>query len=302
MTIQTILSGFTDEVSDDLDLQIKALKTLDWNHIDLRSVNGKNVSSLSDAEFDQVHQRLTENNIEIACFGSTIANWGRNPRDSFDLDMAEMRNSIRHMKKAGVRFIRIMSYKIDTPVVLGSDLESIIISNIKQIVELAEDNGIVCLHENCLTWGGQSCHHSLRLLEQVDSPALKLAFDTGNPVSMRYIYGSQPYGFQDALKFFEAVREHVAYLHIKDARLVDGSASYTFPGEGEGRVRAILELVNKREMAIPISIEPHVAVVFHDPSIKAPLEERWDTFIAYGRRLVAMAEEAGISFSNAGSH
>jgi sugar phosphate isomerase/epimerase len=302
MTIHTIISGFTDEVSDDLDLQIKALKTLGWNYIDLRSVNGKNVSSLSDKEFDQVHQRLKENNIEIACFGSTIANWGRIAQDSFDLDMAEMRNSIRHMKKAGVRFIRIMSYKIDTPVELGSELEPVIISNIKQIVELAEDNGIVCLHENCVTWGGQSCHHSLRLLEQVNSPALKLVFDTGNPVSMSYIDGSQPYGSQDALKFFEAVREHVAYLHIKDARLVNGSVSYTFPGEGQGRVRAILELVSKHEMAIPISIEPHVAVVFHDPSVKAPLDERWDTFIEYGRRLVAMAEEAGINFSRTGSH
>ena len=60
-----------------------------------------------------------------------------------------------------------------------------VIGNIKKITELAEDNGVVCLHENCLSWGGQSHLHSLRLLDAVDSPALRLVFDTGNPVSMK---------------------------------------------------------------------------------------------------------------------
>lgn len=300
MRMPTIISGFPDEVSDDPAVQIRALKMLGWNHIDLRSVNGRNVSSLSEKEFDHVLQQCAENDIEIACFGSTIANWSRNVRDSLELDMAEMKNAARHMNRAGVRFIRIMSYKVDTPVELGNALESIIIGNIKKIVHLAEDNGIVCLHENCETWGGQSCHHSLRLLEQVDSPALKLVFDTGNPVSMKDIVGAGPYGYQDSLKFFREVREHVAYLHIKDARRVNGKTDYTFPGEGQGRVREILGLLAEYEMPIPISIEPHVAVVFHDPTVEAGFEKRWNTFIDYGKRLIALAEEAGITFSTRG--
>jgi len=40
-----------------------------------------------------------------------------------------------------------------------------------------------------------------------------------------------------------------------------------------------------------------VAVVFHDPSIKAPFDERWNNFIDYGNQLVTMAEDAGIRFS-----
>ena len=300
MRMPTIISGFTDEVSDDPAVQIRALKTLGWSHIDLRSVNGRNVSSLSEKEFDLVLQQLVENDIEIACFGSTIANWSRSARDSLELDMAEMKNTVRHMNRAGARFIRIMSYKVDTPVELGNALESVIIGNIKKIVELAEDNGIVCLHENCETWGGQSSGHSLRLLEQVDSPALKLVFDTGNPVSMKDIVGAEPYGYQDSLKFFREVREHVAYLHVKDARRVNGKIDYTFPGEGQGRLREILGLLAEGEMPIPISIEPHVAVVFHDPTVKAGFAKRWDTFIDYGKQLIAMAEDAGITFSTRG--
>ncbi len=80
-----LITGFTDEVSDDLSLQIKALKKLGWKYIDLRTVDGKNVSSLTDQEFDLVYQQLTENDIKISCFGSTIANLGRDAVDSFSL-------------------------------------------------------------------------------------------------------------------------------------------------------------------------------------------------------------------------
>lgn len=292
-----IITGFTDEVSDDLTLQIKALKALGWNYIDLRTVNGKNVSSLTDKEFDRIYGKLTENNIRISCFGSTIANWSRDAATSFDLDLSEMKNSIRHMKKAGVRFIRIMSYKIEAPLKLNSDYEIVVIKNIKKIVRLAEENGVVCLHENCETWGGQSCHHALRLLEKVNSPSLKLVFDTGNPVSMHYIAGDEPFPYQNSLRFFQEVRPHVMYLHIKDAYWIEGSLQYTFPGEGLGNVPEILSMIKDYNMDIPISIEPHVAVVFHDPSVTAASEERWNNFVDYGRRLVRMAEGAGIIFN-----
>jgi sugar phosphate isomerase/epimerase len=299
MYMPTVISGFADEVSDDLSTQIQAIRELGWSHIDLRSVDGKNISSLNDAEFSQVLQELQENGIEIGCFGSTIANWGRDATDSLELDLAEMRNSIRHMQKAGVRYIRIMSYQLDSPLPLDSDHERVVIENIRQIVRLAEDGGVVCVHENCETWGGQSCRHSLRLLEQVDSEALKLVFDTGNPVGMHHVAGMPPYEYQDPLKFFQEVREHVAYLHIKDAAMEAGRLRYTFPGEGAGRIREILAEVRRHEMQVPIAIEPHVAAVFHDPSIKAPFEVRWNNFIDYGNQLVRMAQEAGITFSHA---
>lgn len=297
MTASSIISGFTDEVSDDLDVQIKVLNELGWSHIDLRTVNGKNISSLSDDEFDRVHEQLTNNGITISCFGSTIANWSRIAQDSLEVDVAELTNSIRHMKKADVRYIRIMSYKVDSPVRLDSDLESLVIENIKELVRIAEANDIICLHENCETWGGQSYLHSLRLLEQVNSPSLKLVFDSGNPVSMLHVAGNEPFNYQDSLVFFEEVHQHIAYLHIKDAHWDKNTMKYTFPGKGAAQVKEILKRVRQYGMGIPIAIEPHVAVVFHDPSVKAPLEERWKTFIQYGHQFVAIAEEAGIHFS-----
>ena len=212
--------------------------------------------------------------------------------------MPFLRTSIHHMQKCGVRHIRIMSYKVDEPDFLGSSMESAIIDGIKKIVEMAEDGGIICLHENCLTWGGQSYLHSLRLLEAVDSPALRLVFDTGNPVPMKDVRGNGPYQFQDPYVFYEQVEEFVDYIHIKDAVVEGDGVRYVFPGKGDGRVREILKSVSENRPGLPISIEPHVSVVFHDPSIQAPFQDRWNNFIEYGRQVVSMAEEAGIVFSS----
>ena len=298
MSASSIISGFTDEVSDDLDVQIRALKELGWNHIDLRTVDGKNVSTLSDEEFARVHQKLEENGIAIACFGSTVANWGREVNSDLELDLQELRTSIRHMQTAGVKYIRIMSYKVSEPEPLGTPMEEQVISSIRQIARIAEDNGVVCLHENCQTWGGQSHEHSLRLLEAVDSPALRLVYDTGNPVSMKDVSGIDPYYFQDSYLFYEQVKEFVDYIHIKDAVVENDEPRYVFPAEGGGRVREILKSVAEERPGLPISIEPHVAVVFHDPSVQAPFEQRWSSFIDYGRQAVRVAEEAGIVFSS----
>jgi sugar phosphate isomerase/epimerase len=202
------------------------------------------------------------------------------------------------MQTAGVKYIRIMSYKVSEPEPLGTPMEEQVISSIRKIAQIAEDNGVVCLHENCQTWAGQSHQHCLRLLEAVDSPALRLVYDTGNPVSMKDVSGTDPYYYQDSYLFFEQVKEFVDYVHIKDAVMENDAPRYVFPGEGGGRVREILKSLAEERPGLPISIEPHVAVVFHDPSVQASFEERWSTFIEYGRQAKRVAEEAGIRFSS----
>ena len=115
---------------------------------------------------------------------------------------------------------------------------------------------------------------------------------------MYHVAGEPPYSYQNGLKFFQEVRPHVEYLHIKDGHWAGDVSEYTFPGEGLGNVAEILREIKEHKMDIPISIEPHVAVVFHDPTVTTTTQERWDTFIRYGKDLVKMAGEAGIVFNS----
>jgi len=167
------------------------------------------------------------------------------------------------------------------------------IRRLKEIVRIAEDGGVVCVHENCTGWAGQSWEHTLRMLDAIPSPALRLVFDTGNPVHELYVRGNEPYAWQDSLEYYEHVKEHVVYVHIKDGRMNGNTMEHTWPGEGVGHVREILSDLYKRGYDGGISIEPHMAVVAHDPSVRSDDDIRYWNFVEYGRRTEKIVRETG---------
>ena len=80
---------------------------------------------------------------------------------------------------------------------------------------------------------------------------------------------------------------------MKDGVVDDGTVVYTYPGEGDGEVPRILADLAERGYQGPISIEPHLAVVYHDPSVTAGSEERWDSFVEYAERTRRLLQQAG---------
>ena len=89
------------------------------------------------------------------------------------------------------------------------------------------------------------------------------------------------------------VKDHVAYVHVKDG-IWDREADkyvFTFPGEGDGDVRRILTDLLSRGYDGGISIEPHMAVVLHDASTQSSEEVKYANYIEYGRKMEKMIEE-----------
>lgn len=303
------LTGFTDEVAADPDRQIEVCRSLGWELIDLRTVGTYNVVTLPEDDFDGLLEKLDRFGIRISSFGSRIANWSRTLRDSLDQDVEELNQAIPRMKRAGTPFIRVMSYRPpDGPEADAPEVRREVIRRLTLLTRIAEEADIVLLHENCETWGGRSVDHTTSLLEAIPSSAFQLAFDTGNPpasVDMRFGSGDgadpadtsiPPRRCQDGLEFYDAVRERVAYVHIKDAvaEAPCRNVSYTWPGEGNGRIREILSALKRDGFNGPISIEPHMAVVYHDPSVSAGDEARREIFKEYADRTKMLLEEAGL--------
>jgi hypothetical protein len=135
--------------------------------------------------------------------------------------------------------------------------------------------------------------YTQRLLSEV--PGLKLVFDTGNPgFSDDFSVQPGPDGKrpkQSSWEFYRHIRDHVAYIHIKDGIIgPDGKHVFTYPGEGSGDIPQILTDLIKREYDGGISIEPHLAVVFHDPAQPSAGDNRRSSYIEYGKRLQKMVE------------
>jgi sugar phosphate isomerase/epimerase len=292
-------TGFADEAGSSIDTQIQATLELGWSNIEARSVDGVNLTDISDHKFEEVGEKLAAAGVRINCLGSAIANWSRDPRseEDFRYSVEALQRAIPRMHRLGTTMIRGMSFAVvrdgdpDSP-----ELEAIIFDRVRRLVKMCEEGGILYLHENCMNYGGMSHEHTLRLLDHVRSPNLRLVFDTGNPVFTFHRLGPKPYRKQSSWEFYTNVREWIEYVHIKDGRYIresDGifpEVEYTFPGEGDGEVERIVRDLLHTGYDGGFSIEPHLAVVYHDDSAQSTEEVRYNNYVEYGRRFMRLLE------------
>ena len=279
------LTGFADEATPDLAGQIRATQQLGWRYIESRAIDGTNIHDLSDAAFDQVCAQLQASDVRINCFGSAIANWGKDIRKPIDADLEQTRRAIPRMQRLGVNLIRIMSYAVIPDVPVNEQMEEERFRRVATLTRLFLDAGIQPVHENCMNYGGMGWTFTQKLLEHV--PGLQLVFDTGNPVFTLDRTQPQPYPYQSAWEFYCHVREHVTYVHIKDGKVdrATGKTVYSWPGEGDGDVVRICQDLVRRGYNGGLSIEPHMGAVFHDPGITNDDQSRFATYVEYGRRM-----------------
>jgi sugar phosphate isomerase/epimerase len=296
-----ILTGIGDEAGVPLDAQIKATRELGWKYIEMRAVEVPgfpkgNFHDIPDQAFDLVAGRLEESGLAVYCFGSAIANWSKKISDPFQITLDEVRRCIPRMKRVGAKFVRIMSFK---PGDQESATPAEVFRRIGEVTRMFCDEGLQPVHENCMNYGGMSWRHGLELLEKC--PGLKWVLDTGNPVFNPDRSKPPPWPRQDAWEFWEHIRDHVAHIHVKDATYIPAKndCDYRYPGEGQGRVRDILKDAFARGYDAGISIEPHVAVVFHDASAQADERVVYDSYIRYGRALEMMIREIKMEGLNA---
>jgi len=286
------LTGFADEAAIGIDGQITATKKLGWKHIESRNIDDKNIHNLSNEAFEVVAEKLKEAGIKINCFGSAVANWGKAIDGPFDSSLEEARRAIPRMKHLGTKLIRIMSFAVLKNRPAGDQMEEERFKRVRVLCKMFADEGLIPVHENCMNYGGMGWEYTLRLIEAV--PELKLAFDTGNPG-----LDTPNSPRQSSWEFYLHVKEHIAYIHIKDMvwNHEKNEAVYVFPGEGDREVKRILKDLLVSGYDGGISIEPHMKVVFHDDSVQAQAQARLDNYVEYGHRMERLIKEIRIQQS-----
>jgi len=305
------ITGITDEAGKSIDTQIRVAKELGWSHIEVRGValpdgsggsSGGMIHDISDEEFEIVAQKLSDADVKVACFGSAIANWGKSVAEPFDSSLGEARRCIPRMKALGTKYVRIMSFNLlkDAAGVVLPVSEQLLDERVRRLRVLTDmfgEAGLQVVHENCMNYGGMGWTMTMELVEGV--PGLKLLYDTGNPIfTPDYTQPAppespEPRPMQNALDFFRHVRKHVEYVHIKDG-VWDAEAqkpTYCWPGEGDGYVSEILEQLHSDAYEGFISIEPHMAAIFHEPN-QPPAEAQFETFVEYGRRMAELVKKS----------
>ena len=241
--------------------------------------------------------KLKDADVHINCFGSAISNWGKRIDQPYDDSLAEIKRAIPRMQRLGSEMVRIMSFGVLRDRGPEDQMFDERVKRLNEIVPMFTDAGILPVHENCMNYGGMGPDYTLRLLDAV--PGMKLVFDTGNPPFTKDYAKGEPYPRQSPWEFYKKVRDHITYVHIKDAVFVREQddkifpdADFKYPGEGDGDVVRIVEDLIATGYDGGFSMEPHLQFVFHDQDSASTDDAKFDSYIEYGRRFEAIFAEA----------
>lgn len=238
-----IISGFSDEISPEIDKQFFTLNNLGIKYFEIRGVDGKNVSEISLEKATEVKQKADKYSIRVSSIGSPIGKIGIN--DDFDSHIKLLEHIIKIAKIFDTKLIRVFSFYIPKDEDANKYRQEVI-RRMKKMTELAEKEGVILLHENEKGIYGDNAVRCKDILESVNSPNLRAVFDPANFVEV----GQKTY--PDA---YELLKDYVVYMHIKDAV---GNGKIVPSGMGYGHVKEILTSLKKSGYTGFLSLEPHL--------------------------------------------
>ena len=237
------ISGFADEISDDLTVQLESLENLGMKYVEMRGVDGGNLVFHSDAKVKEIKRRLDDHGIALSALGTPFGKIGIT--DDFDKHFDDFKRGIEIAHKMDCRNIRMFSFYIANG--KNAEYRDAVFERMGRFVNHAAVNDVVLLHENEKGIYGEKATECRELMDEFYGEHFKAVFDFANFVQAG----------QDTLEAYELLKDHIAYIHVKDAIRSDG---HVVPaGYGDGNVEEILGRLFADGYSGFLSLEPHLS-------------------------------------------
>ena len=240
-----VLSGFADEISQDLGEQLAVLAAEGITHLELRSVWSANVADLGDADLARFRRELDGAGVRVSAIGSPIGKIAVGAPIAPELE--RLRRVADVAERLGTTIVRVFSFFIPQ----GEPPERYreqVTDRMRALAAVAGERGLVLAHENEKEIYGDRPERCAGLIEAVSSPALRATFDAANFVQC----GVRPYD-----EAYRLLRPYLVYLQMKDALAATGEVVPA--GQGDGQVRETLAALRDDGFAGYVSLEPHLA-------------------------------------------
>lgn len=263
--------AFADEASPVLDLQIAALRRNGLQGLEIRNVDGENISAISLEKAREVRKKLDDAGLVTWSLGSPIGKIDIE-KDDFEAHLDALRHSLDLARELGAGNIRMFSFFLPRekdPSLFRNE----VMDRLHRMVEVSAGSGVALCHENEKGIYGDIASRCLEILTEV--PELHGVFDPANFVQSG----------QETLEAWEMLKDRIHYMHIKDALFQDSSVVPA--GHGDGHVKEIVSAYLARGGA-DLTVEPHLSVF---DGLKG-LERQGDRSIVGGRFVYGSSDEA----------
>lgn len=232
------LCAFADESGAAIDHQIETLKRNSIPYLEIRNVDGTNISNITTKKAKEVKAELDANNLAVWSLGSP---YGKiKITDDFAPHLDLFKQGLEIARELDAECIRLFSfYEATDPAVRDEVME-----RLSAFIDVAKGSGITLCHENEKGIYGDIASRCLDIHKTL--PELKCVFDPANFIQSG----------QDTKEAWEMLHNYVYYMHIKDA-LQGGKVVPA--GKGEGHLPYLVREFLKQGGGI-VTLEPHLKI------------------------------------------
>ena len=272
-----LISAFADEIATDPVEQVAVLEALGIRHIEFRSIFGTNVLDLADDQHRAFRTLLRGRGFALSAIGSPIGKILAT--DPFEPHLARFERALELAEFYDTPRIRIFSYYIppgDDPAAHRDE----VIRRMTTKARIAQDRGVALYLENEKGIYGDTADRVREILDRVDSPALRHAFDPANYLEIG----------QDIDAAWDLLRALTAHIHVKD---YDPTTQAMVPaGEGRGQIPRIIAEAVADGFDGFCTLEPHLVVAGKSHGFTGP-----DRFGDAARALQDALDRKGVAYA-----
>ena len=234
--------GFADEASPMIDEQIKAMHRNGLDGLEIRNVDETNVADITLDKAREVRKKLDAAGLVTWSIGSPIGKIDIE-KDDFAAHLEKLKHTLEIANILGAENIRMFSFFM--PQNKDSSIfKNEVLDRLGKMAEIANGTGVTLCHENEKGIYGDVADRCLEILNTF--PEIEGIFDTANFVQCK----------EDTARAWIMLKHRIKYVHIKDARMSDGTVGP--PGKGVGNYNIILpEYITMGGTCF--TMEPHLA-------------------------------------------
>lgn len=235
------LSAFSDEAGSSLDAQIEAAKRSNLLFVDLRSLDGFNISVFPTERASEAKAKLDDAGLKVQMFGSPLGKI--DIADDFDTDLQKL----RHLGELAPLFdcyaVRIFSYYNKHEAAKG-EWEAIALDRLIQLRDEARALGLKLYHEN-----------ERHIFGDLGRDVAKLASLRDDNFATIFDFDNFNQSGEDVWATWELLRDVTDSIHLKDSTTDN---QHVPVGQGNGQVERILRDAVTRGWSGSLSVEPHL--------------------------------------------
>ena len=230
------LGVITDGISRDFEYALDTMVETGLEYVELQYLWEKQVGDLTDADVGRVKGLIEARDLKVSCISHH--NLSALPVDTavvapaYREHITTLQRCIDIAKALGTNLVRIFSFRKEMvlfgaePIVSEGTWKTLL-DRLEEPLRIADDADITLVIETAISGNVTSALLARKLIDELDVPHLKVLWD---PCSSLYCT-EVPY--PDG---YEAIREHIAHVHLKDGVVNLPAATFDFCAMRQGQM------------------------------------------------------------------